>query len=315
MADISELDTSEAGLQRGWMKKKSPALFRRWQLRFFVLYNKKLFYYTDTSCSKLRGVINFDQVTVHIYVQPVNSPYQIILTLLGHPRRFYLEPEAGSFTEWATALLQHYQVSRGAREELLRPLADKCFWRHYSLSDPEFQQLACTGDLLLFQTRRSSAWLQRFFTRSQFDHVALVLRGVSNVISVLDATGSRGVAIARYADFFEQGWITDYSRVVFRHLEIQRTPEFMSMLREFVVAVNGKRFNWSPFKSLRRPTEPGTENSFFCSELVASAYKRLGLLPAEVSASAFLPGHFAAASSLQLLEGTLAPEMTIDYTL
>lgn len=38
--------------------------------------------------------------------------------------------------------------------------------------------------------------------------------------------------------------------------------------------------------------------TFFCSELVAAAYKRLGLLPQSISAAHYWPGAFAAEKNL-----------------
>ena len=54
----------------------------------------------------------------------------------------------------------------------------------------------------------------------------------------------------------------------------------------------------------------------FCSQLVAGAYKRLGLLPADRAASSYFPGDFSAKTSanLTLLAGAhLGREMTISF--
>jgi hypothetical protein len=54
---------------------------------------------------------------------------------------------------------------------------------------------------------------------------------------------------------------------------------------------------------------------YFCSELVAAFYKRLGLLPESVSASKYWPGSFSQKSKLCLLNGALGPEMIVDFNL
>ena len=52
-------------------------------------------------------------------------------------------------------------------------------------------------------------------------------------------------------------------------------------------------------------------SSLFCSELVAEAYQRMGLLGDEVPSSELTPGDFAAHSRLTLLAGTLGPEIVL----
>jgi len=66
------------------------------------------------------------------------------------------------------------------------------------------------------------------------------------------------------------------------------------------------KYRLNPSKIFRKKYEQDAENitddkSYFCSELVASAYKCLGLLPKEISASQYWPGNFSTKSGLQLL--------------
>ena len=53
---------------------------------------------------------------------------------------------------------------------------------------------------------------------------------------------------------------------------------------------------------------------FFCSELVAALYKKLALLPEDVSACSYWPGRFSANKELQLLGGAkLSTEFAIIF--
>ena len=52
-------------------------------------------------------------------------------------------------------------------------------------------------------------------------------------------------------------------------------------------------------------------SSLFCSELVAEAYQRLGLLGDDIASSEFTPSDFAAHSPLTLLRGTLGDEIVL----
>jgi len=59
-----------------------------------------------------------------------------------------------------------------------------------------------------------------------------------------------------------------------------------------------------------------TDKGFFCSELVASAYKCLGLLPKQIASSHYWPGSFSAENNLTLLDGArLSDELLIDFDL
>ncbi len=56
------------------------------------------------------------------------------------------------------------------------------------------------------------------------------------------------------------------------------------------------------------------DKSYFCSELVASAYKCLGILPKGMAASQYWPGNFSNRGGLQLLEGAiLEDEQQIEF--
>lgn len=58
------------------------------------------------------------------------------------------------------------------------------------------------------------------------------------------------------------------------------------------------------------------KRNFFCSELVASAYKLMGLLPRKVSSTQYWPGSFAARRGLRLQGGAMLGEETlIDFSL
>jgi hypothetical protein len=67
--------------------------------------------------------------------------------------------------------------------------------------------------------------------------------------------------------------------------------------------------------SKHKPDKYTEKSTFFCSELVAASYKRLGLLPAKVSASQYWPGAFAADRKLKLIDAKLGGEYMIDFNI
>ena len=312
---LSSFDSSALPMKCGWLKKKSPSVWRRWQNRYFVLYNKRLYYYASDDCERLKGVINFDQVSVDIQLRPADKPTKLTLRPLGHKRVFHMaSADPATLTDWAVAVHAHVSVSQGKAKDIIRPSLEGRFWRRDYISDETFRKVACTGDLLLFRSHSLAGSLLRCATGSAYDHVALVLRYSLDEIAILEATSQDGVAIVRYDDFFYHGWLRLYKRITLRHLELPRTDEFMQNMKNFIENSLGKSYKLNP-KKLLRTVDPGTEEDFFCSELVAAAYKKLGLLPAELPARSLWPKDFAEGSRLVLLQGSLSPEMPVDYSL
>ena len=109
-----------------------------------------------------------------------------------------------------------------------------------------------------------------------------------------------------------------YSQLAYRRLEYAHKEEMMDGLSEFIKDVLGKKYRITVSKLLGRTKNrsPGTEEGYFCSELVAAALKKLELLPAEIPAANYLPGAFSRAGSVKLLKGaSYSDEFVIDFSL
>ena len=92
----------------------------------------------------------------------------------------------------------------------------------------------------------------------------------------------------------------------------------MQKLEEFIRTVIGMKYKLTASKLLRKKFKndaEDTDKSYFCSELVASAYKRLGLLPKEVSASQYWPGSFSNKGGIALVQegARLEDEQEIEF--
>jgi hypothetical protein len=117
--------------------------------------------------------------------------------------------------------------------------------------------------------------------------------------------------------FMEMRWFEAYDRVMYRHLEVERSAELLGNLEAFMIEVESKKYGITAMKVLKREASaPGQEESYFCSELVAAAYRRLGLLPAEMSSAQFWPRDFSSTRQLPLQGGaSLGDELLIDFTI
>ncbi len=73
----------------------------------------------------------------------------------------------------------------------------------------------------------------------------------------------------------------------------------------------GKRYNISPLRLLQKYSSTNSvehldsSKTFFCSELVAAAYKSMGLLPSDICCAQYWPGSFSTDQALNLLHGAV----------
>lgn len=151
----------------------------------------------------------------------------------------------------------------------------------------------------------------------------------------VEATSNMGVALKRYSGM--KHTIGDfYKKIVIRHLDWERPDSSLDVLEQFIDEVNGLKYKFSLNQLKRRQTvnldmvpgavananeDPNSNEAkakmiedgraFFCSELVAKAYKCCGIMKRTNEAcSNFLPGDMASAKNkLDLVNGaSLAPE-------
>jgi len=172
------------------------------------------------------------------------------------------------------------------------------------------------GDLILFRTDGVLQGIQRAVTNSEYDHVGIVVRIPQHSrnefsLFILEATSD---GVQKYALRSRlRAWHLSNAVVALRQLKMKRTYENMSALSKFVEMVDGKPYGLGPLKLLRRHSKGNKEN-YFCSELVASAFKTLEILPEDVPSTAYLPASFGDAGNLQLINhASLEREIIIDF--
>lgn len=117
-----------------------------------------------------------------------------------------------------------------------------------------------------------------------------------------------------WSDFLRFKWHLLYSKLVYRPLEHERSEEMLHTLEEFIQEVRGKKFKLSASKLLGKHRESASEEGYFCSELLATAFKRCGLLAQDMAASRYWPGHFSTEKKIELVgEARLGEELLIDF--
>ncbi|CAG9318683.1 unnamed protein product [Blepharisma stoltei] len=304
-------------VKAGWLRKKSTHLIKRWQWRYFVLKDHVLFYYNNDHDQQPRATINFNQITVDINVDNPETPQELVLKPLGSKRVFRLKGNtAGEIKEWVDALKKHIKTSEGFKQQKYMVTIKKEFWRYPRISHDRFRDIVQTGDVLLFRSKSIPAKMQRAVTGSKYDHVAFLLKLQDEQVALLESTSQTGVQVLLWEDFMRYQWHLLYTRLVYRKLNIERTDQFLDSTAEFLTEVSGKKYRLAKaiFKK-SKGLEPGSEEGYFCSELVACAYKKLNLLGDKIHPSRIWPGNFSTEKPLELTGCSLGPEILIDFEL
>jgi hypothetical protein len=139
------------------------------------------------------------------------------------------------------------------------------------------------------------------------DHVGILLRYQDGRLFLLEATSTEGVEISEWNNASDYN--KTYERIVYRKLCFKRTCQTVNKLEQFLKNVRGHKYDLDPLKLLKRYSSIDSvrniskDKGYFCSELVASAYKVLGILPENICSSQYWPGSFSAEEKLQLMNG------------
>ena len=240
------------------------------------------------------------------------------LSIMGQDREFYFKaPSVDSAQLWQKELKKHIELSEGyvmnkSGKGIKKP------WRFDNMSESQFKSLADTGDILLFRGSQAGSKVTRTFTNSYFDHVAMVLKFESekDEVFLVEATGNMGVSLNRWLflrDHVGRGKF--YEKVVFRHIDFDRGDKMVDNLEKFLSEAVGLKYGLGGNKLMKKKTTVNKnsdtlidqDRTFFCSELVAKAFKLLGVIQDdETSCTQFYPHHFSAKgdSFLKLTPGT-----------
>ena len=177
-----------------------------------------------------------------------------------------------------------------------------------------------TGDLLLFSGRGVTSEVIRVFTRSPWSHIGMVVYrpGCAEPLVLESTTLSEspdvtlGRPVAGVALVPLRNKLADYpgSVALRRRYGPSLDPHQQRLLERLV-----RRLLHRPYKNYvlcnvmdvltgfqRRPDQRG----WFCSELVAELYRRLGWLPRDTRPSTLVPGHFGS-RHMRLQNGKLGP--------
>ena len=227
---------------------------------------------------------------------------------------------ARELQEWTQAIYLNIERSKpGSIKDGLTLYSIEKFWKHRTISHGEVLERADTADLILFSGKRFASKFQRFLTRSRFgiaahfieiiDHVGMILRYQDGRLFLLEATNNEGVGVSEWTEESAKDYREVYKRIVYRQLQYKRSYQLVTKLEQFLKKARGKKYQLDPLRLLQKySSTDSVENlhenkGFFCSELIATAYKTIGVLPKHISSAQYWPGTFSAEGNLKLESG------------
>ncbi len=150
------------------------------------------------------------------------------------------------------------------------------------------------------------------------------------VVDVISNAPKDGPMLTRLSDRLSYNLSVKYdSDVAARNLHLTRTPAMFGLLKTVMADARKGHFPGTPgtgpnsdngmgemmnFMMGRLKNQPVTDNTYFCSQLVAHTYKALGLLTQAYVDNSYAPVDFADALDVSLLAGWLGRERLLDLT-
>lgn len=187
---------------------------------------------------------------------------------------------------------------------------------------PDFK----TGDLLLFHGAESMSEFNEFLERTEWSHVAMVviIKGIEypllwesttldNIEDIHFHDKKDGPKVVPLLDRIK----TYKGYQAYRKLDIKRTEEMVMPLYSYLFEVHGVGIP-TLWKSIVEVVEGKllhktvTDKKIFCSELIATSFMKMGLLPETIVPNSFMPKDFSSKGHLNLLKGKLEPEVYIE---
>ena len=99
---------------------------------------------------------------------------------------------------------------------------------------------------MLFRGSSMNSGLIRKVTSGRYDHIAMVLKFESDPdeLYLIDATGNRGVALNKWSLLREHVGIGKfYEKVVFRHIDFDRSNQMIDNLEIFLKEALGQKYS------------------------------------------------------------------------
>ncbi|CAD8068902.1 unnamed protein product [Paramecium primaurelia] len=310
---------------KGNLQKKSPHFLIGYQQKYCELENRVFSYYKSDNKLELEGSLDFD-LQAYEFRQIQNERHQTIqFTLIpkGTQKEFVFQATQPETTHlWALQIQIHLNDSIGNQKQLNFLIQIPRFWKNSQIKNSKVLSDCQDGDIALFKSKNNTTKVLRAITMCEYDHVCMLYRD-NGYLFVFEAVQT-GVGTFPWSDLVEKDYLEYYEKICIRKLNYTKknTPDVQQKLKQFILNNLGNEYGLTPSKLLKTisqivPQQSQVEEkkrTYFCSELVAKAYKEMGLLDQMKSSTQYYPSDFTQEKKLQLLDGaTLDPEMLVVF--
>ncbi len=191
----------------------------------------------------------------------------------------------------------------------------------------EIRKSLKTGDIVLFSGKGGISAGIKWATLSRWSHVGMVLKleeydfvtiwestTLSNLKDLISGKCRKGVQLVPLSSR-----VNKYEgEIAVRQLSgVSFTANDVKNLMEFRKQMTGKPYEEDMIELIKAAYDgPFGHNeedlsSLFCSELVAEAYQRLGLLSEKKPSNEYTPADFSSKKEIKLKKGELGPEIIL----
>ena len=263
-----------------------------------------------------------------------NNLYELQILILGTNAKilFYIK-NFEEYKKFSYIIGQKIFISEGYKiNKMGLCFRNKDFYKDTYISTAEFESIAKTGDMLLFITMDCISDVQKFFTRDQYDHIALVII-LDGDLEILEATSNEKCSLLKWRRFKFNLYNLIFKKIVLRRLNIEeKDPKKVAEIRNnidekarsFIQKIHKKEYEMSLLKMAfsRKPEEYEIKgewekgSGYCCSALNAAFYVYNGIMKLEKSVHSMRPGDFEQDKNrLTMMPGfSFGPEKIIEFS-
>ena len=162
-----------------------------------------------------------------------NNLYEIQILILGTKAKiiFYIK-NYEEYKKFSYIIGQKIFISEGYKiNKMGLCFRNKDFYKDTYISTTDFESIAKTGDMLLFITMDCISDVQKFFTRDQYDHIALVIIHDGD-LEILEATSNEKCSLLKWRRFKFNLYNLIFKKIVLRKLNIEeKDPKKVAEIR------------------------------------------------------------------------------------
>jgi hypothetical protein len=124
------------------------------------------------------------------------------------------------------------------------------FWNNLVISTHELIKYGSHMDIILLRSKNPIFYLHRFFMRSYYDHVAVLIKDETERLFLFEAIQSKGVCISSLESLLTT-FRDEYEELGYRKLLIENQTNFhIDHLEEYINSLLGSKYELSLSKLL-----------------------------------------------------------------